>query len=594
MQIRSAIRSFLGVTFLLSGVFLLLGAIGCSEDDVVSTDEVPPQVSIESPRSTSISPFSIKDSTWMLVLASDNNGIQSLEVWCTFHADSSRLITRSLSAVPDSAGYYRYHWFTEGIQNGSDGEIWARATDGVGNVASSEPIPVTVIKTDDIKPPDADFAVSPGLTGAAEVDVFAFDPSYTTDDLETDDELTVRWDFEGDGVWDLNADWLNNPNPLYTADYTVSHVYPTPGVYPVTMEVKNSYEERTSTKVKEITVEPEGGDPKPQGEQILISAGTYPIGVLNVDHLNPGTNGYNSDEYSDSLNIDLEPGSDPRVAQVVIGNDFNIDKYEVSNAFYVTFLNIFMLERLWPYEEEWVQHIFYEPADEEPFVRWDLDGPILVELLGSSRIKFLNPIDGFFVDAEYAQHPVTGVTWEGARTFAASYGLRLPTEIEWEVVAHALHVDDVNTPEYIYPWVDHTVINGMWANYSGSGDPFESIDPSKATTEVGAYNGGFIGSSFAVEDAVGSFGTYDMAGNVSEWTKDWYSDTTYDILFHDNLPSPIDPQGPTIGTFRVIRGGNFADEARNVRVTRRSGLPPTEMSPKVGFRTVHTPYARKR
>jgi len=545
-------------------------------------DETPPSISIVSPLPTTIGTYSLRDTSTLVVHAFDASGIENVEIWCTFHSDSSRLISPSLSAVPETDGLYSYFWDTAGINNGADGELWAKATDAVGNAARSLPIPITVIKSDDISPPVADFSISPSVGGKAELDEFVFDPTYTTDDLESDLLLDVRWDFEGDGNWDLNADMVSNPDGVHTAAQTVTHIYPIPGNFIVTMEVKNTYDARISRKETPITVLPPGGPPRPQGDYVLVDAGIYPIGVSNLANLAPGANGYKSNEMTDSLET------------VIITNDFNIDIHEVSNELYVNFLNYNLIEQtVEPGEDPWEQHVFYDPALEEAFVRWDLDGPILVELLGSSRIKYLNPVSGFGVDSEYATHPVTGVTWEGARTFAAFYGLRLPTEIEWEVAARAMILDTSDTTEYIYSWSSPNEIDGAWGNFLDSGDPFELLDPSRATTGVGAYNGEFIGS-LPVNNAVGPFGTYDMSGNVSEWVKDWYNADIYTQMFPANGTPPIDPQGPAVGTFRSIRGGNFSDAPRNLRITRRSGLPPTEMSPKVGFRTVHAPFDEKR
>ena len=55
-----------------------------------------------------------------------------------------------------------------------------------------------------------------------------------------------------------------------------------------------------------------------------------------------------------------------------------------------------------------------------------------------------------------------------------------------------------------------------------------------------------------------------MLGNVAEWVADRYS---WDVYQHDHLSNP---QGPTEGETRVLRGGSFIDGLRFIRLSRRS------------------------
>lgn len=147
---------------------------------------------------------------------------------------------------------------------------------------------------------------------------------------------------------------------------------------------------------------------------------------------------------------------------------------------------------------------------------------------------------------EFAEHPVTDVDWEDASAYAAWAGCELPAEAQWEKAARG--------PEgYIYPW------GNEW-------------DPSKCrhgknhddetTAPVTAYPDGRSG-----------YGTYQQSSNVWEWCQDWY-DTDYyrsDAATHN-------PEGPSVGSSRILRGGTCFGCAY------RGWLDPKRRDNYVGFR----------
>ncbi len=159
-------------------------------------------------------------------------------------------------------------------------------------------------------------------------------------------------------------------------------------------------------------------------------------------------------------------------------------------------------------------------------------------------------------DPEYANHPVTRVNWFEANQYAEWIGGRLPTEAEWEKACRG-------TDGRIYPW-GNDAPNSNLSNYARNVDD---------TAEVGTYS----------PQGDSPNGLVDMAGNVWEWTADWYASDYYGTLAGRTARNP---QGPESGIQRTLRGGSFLNSARSVRCARRNHSEPGGRSDYVGFRVV--------
>jgi formylglycine-generating enzyme required for sulfatase activity len=304
-------------------------------------------------------------------------------------------------------------------------------------------------------------------------------------------------------------------------------------------------------------------DPCVPGDMVYIPDGNFVMG----DHLGDG--------YSNELPL-----------HAVLLDAFFMSKFEITNQQYCDYLN----SALGSGSIYLSSDVVYGTGNDQGYC----------DTSASSSYSYIVYSSGVFTvgtkgGRDMSDDPMVEVSWYGSVAYCnwrsteggyeACYnlstwdcdfsknGYRLATEAEWEYAARG------GLAGKRFPWNDPNISHSR-ANYYASPGSYP-YDENPTTGYHPDWNDGvYPYTSPAGTFAANGYGLYDMAGNVWEWCNDWYASDYYDTSPFDN------PAGPASGTYRVLRGGGWHNDANFCRVAYRNYSSPDDRNYNFGFRIV--------
>lgn len=172
--------------------------------------------------------------------------------------------------------------------------------------------------------------------------------------------------------------------------------------------------------------------------------------------------------------------------------------------------------------------------------------------------KAVMPEWEFFEELYLPNFPISYISWNDCQEFVrrldsiTGMPFRLPTEAEWEYAARG------GNRSKGFRFAGGNIVENVSWGLSNAGFRTHEVGK-KRPNEVGLY---------------------DMTGNVSEWCSDWYAPYHF-----GTIPNP---QGPTTGKEKIIRGSSYSNCQDNSYLSHRYMAVPTEATSYCGMRLALT------
>jgi formylglycine-generating enzyme required for sulfatase activity len=244
---------------------------------------------------------------------------------------------------------------------------------------------------------------------------------------------------------------------------------------------------------------------------------------------------------------------------------FLMDRTTITNAQFAEFVKATgyktEAERFgWSY----VFHLLVTPCARHRVVGTAAQTPWWLGVKGAAWARPFGPDSNV---RQLRDHPVTHVSWNDAQAYCRWAGKWLPTEAEWEFAARG------GLEQARYPWGDALTPGGEHVCNIWQG----------RFPHLNTQEDGYLGTCPADAFPPNGYGLHNVAGNVWEWTADWFSPTFHVDGSRDN------PQGPPEGQAKVTRGGSYLchkSYCNRYRVAARSQNTPDSSTGNLGFRCV--------